>query len=382
MERFDNDYDILYAEAMKHPLQTQSKSSSSEVTIRDMLDQNYRKLYQISGFGKDFVPNEKLGKDLFQKDILLTETPLLNIAIPELPEASPENWNTENHIPLVAFVPDEFDEATARVIPAYDSQGKLHWLDAKTPPKQLVIVVAENERVVLLSPGEKIEKSGIRIEDPGCDVPQLEAAPEAYHTNNYHSYYLNSSLININKCGGGGGNTGVTTCTEPYRINDRDEWLTAMKFTDIDPYESWSFGAPEIDVKVYATSNQTNLAQVIEIFGTTRFEPRKRDDINNKWWTINHPIIRWDNAIFGRTWLYWFSEFDPGKTINVSISVAGIPLPGGGTAGGSISIPISRDTKVIGQLAVDQFNCPASRDDGLYYRLNTFRFRSRCNPPL
>ncbi len=74
----------------------------------------------------------------------------LKQAIPNLQVAVPihcSEWDTKNYIPLVAFLPFDYNEENTESVIAYDAQGNTHILDVNIEPDVPVIVVGRSERV-------------------------------------------------------------------------------------------------------------------------------------------------------------------------------------------------------------------------------------------
>ena len=52
-----------------------------------------------------------------------------------------EDWNPEEYVPVVAFLPEDYCDATVTEIPGYDAAGNFVWIDAINIPENPVIVV-------------------------------------------------------------------------------------------------------------------------------------------------------------------------------------------------------------------------------------------------
>jgi len=124
-KQFDGDYDILYNTIAEHSFIDGEKFKA-----------------KLAKFGSSENGRTSVQAAAHLKSIS-ESFPILNIAIP----VNAEKWDPEHYTPLVAFRPVDYDEATAKTVKAFDSDGKVHLLDAKKEPTVPVIVVCLNERV-------------------------------------------------------------------------------------------------------------------------------------------------------------------------------------------------------------------------------------------
>lgn len=195
-------------------------------------------------------------------DDLISENPLLQVAIPELEEVGDaETWDAENEIPLVAYLPSDYDESIENfLIPAYDVDGNEFLLNSSEDPERLIIVISDNERLFAIP---KSASSNERAETlPVIDDCPIVAAPY-YESSEYFYYSKDDVYTNLNECNGGGGSGGGGTgggssgCDRETN-NDRD-YLNKAKFKDygtIRQVESWASGKPEVRMIVsFAQAN-------------------------------------------------------------------------------------------------------------------------------
>ncbi|MEO6729508.1 MAG: DUF3103 family protein, partial [Candidatus Dojkabacteria bacterium] len=145
LKQFDGDYDILYR------------------NIKDIV---------ISGKAlKSHLVNNTKDSELSSNDVeeLASTMPLLNISVP----MNIEKWDTDNYTPMVAVVPADYDDKTAKLVKAYDGDGNIHYLDATKSPDVPVVVVGLNERtrikdkklVVLSYPPIVRQKQFVKMEN-------------------------------------------------------------------------------------------------------------------------------------------------------------------------------------------------------------------------
>lgn len=139
---FDGDYDILLSKIIDREIKTNTLSdknyNSKKYTVEDLLNKSYNQ-------NEDFIKS-KTSKGLSIIEELSIKYPHLQISIP----IHANEWDQENYIPIVAFLPDNYDESSTKYIPGYDEYGNNVEVDAINEPEEPVIVIAQNERVELL----------------------------------------------------------------------------------------------------------------------------------------------------------------------------------------------------------------------------------------
>ena len=69
--------------------------------------------------------------------------PNLQVSVPVLCD----DWDTDNHIPLVAYLPYDFNDQTTKEIEAFDVYGNSYMISSVEEPDRPVIVVSISERV-------------------------------------------------------------------------------------------------------------------------------------------------------------------------------------------------------------------------------------------
>lgn len=253
-QQFDGDYNFLIETPKNDQIAFNENGRISSVRFGDIM-------------GREST-NARLKNSSFI-DSLTAIYPLLQIAIPELENVGDaETWNSETEIPLVAFLPSDFDESdNTAVIPAYDFEGNYFELSSNEEPDRLTIVISDNERLLAL---ERPTESLIgRIQE----FPLIDECPimqEAYFESETHFYYFKDDVYPIlNECSGGGstgggstggGSTGGTaTC--PRETNTKYDYINKAKFKDygtIRQVESWASGKPEVRMIVSFARNQSS----------------------------------------------------------------------------------------------------------------------------
>ena len=196
LKTFDDDYDILIQEAVTKMVTSQSNGKSPSLSFGELLGRNSK--------GQD--ENQQLIASLAEI------SPLLQIAIPELPKASPENWDTKEVIPLVIVLSSNFNNTTKTLI-GYDTDGKEHKIDAINPPEgELFIIISENERLIIIDKNNP---------DPNIYLPCImEAGILPYYSTDTKDYYLK---VNLNYCSSGKRN--ISRKRNGADIQDYDEYL-------------------------------------------------------------------------------------------------------------------------------------------------------------
>jgi len=135
LQMIDGDYDVLLRKVIDKKLRNQSslKSVNGEYAVKKLLEESY-----IKG-------GVSIKSSVSIIDELLKKYPDMQIAIP----VHAEEWNVNNYIPTVTFLPLEYDDATTKTLTGYDSGGNIVNIDAIDEPDQPVIVISENERMII-----------------------------------------------------------------------------------------------------------------------------------------------------------------------------------------------------------------------------------------
>jgi hypothetical protein len=317
---------------------------------------------------------------------LETQYPLLQVAIPNLPAESVENWNTQNDVPLVAYVPNysiDKDE-----IEAYDINGTVYTLSTKTPPDKLVIVVSENERVIAVEKSAAKQSSNSRV--PAC----LEQVSPMYESSEFNYYYRSDYYDALNTCeiyggggsgggSGGGGNAGTIACDRDARAN-KDE-LVRMSFTEIKWFNDasgWLDGGLEIEVTISFARPNGAITKVTKfVTGPDRdFRdcPFPGFTCKPAWKGINTEIVTWDKAIYGDAMHYFWKENDSGAetTYSSTFSTTFDNADGSkSTTTSGLSFKISDKDDLLGEAIVEY--CDKANGDGYEYNTGKIKFNVR-----
>jgi hypothetical protein len=197
LKMFDGDYDVLMSDFAKMKINSQHPmSKSGGFTVGDLLQEHMNGVSSSKG--------SKGATALI--DELIEEYPYLQISVP----VNAEEWNSEGYVPLVTFIPGEYDEATTDEVVAYTVEGDTVALDAVEPPEEPVIVISMNERVdVVLEPKAggippkptnltgALTESGIRLVwvMPDTTTEANTTGYKIYRKGSTDLYYVNISTI-------------------------------------------------------------------------------------------------------------------------------------------------------------------------------------------
>jgi hypothetical protein len=249
-KKFDGDFNILYSKFKDKKVQGYS--------IRERL--------AIARSNISFNSSMRVNLANAVEEIdSITDVDKLQVSVP----VNCEEWKAGDYTPLVAIVPDDFDEKTTKLLKAYDYKGNIHWLDAKVAPTVPVIVVGRSERV-----------------DEKGNVKKLYT-PE------------NQSGSNLRTAG--------------YA-----EYMTQLKCPDLGQIEAWALGAPELKWFVLGALNNVAYPLVNGMF----YEPNKRKDIDNKFVTIDRFLFTWNRPDFADYIKIKFIEEDGGGIQGLTVSLA------------------------------------------------------------
>ncbi|MGM0642037.1 MAG: DUF3103 family protein [Thermotogota bacterium] len=359
LKEFDGDFDILFSKFKNKKLDNSSLKATSFRTYENYLKRFYE-------FNNDIKSEDDY--ELFLNS-LIEKYPLLQISIPEIYEGSTEKWETTNYIPLVAILPDNYNEETTKVISAYDINGNVTYLNINKIPEKPVLVIGQNERLVAIKKEDVNLKNNKKIiQDPCLQF--------YYETNNYE-YYIPIDC-------GGGGSTGGGGSDDPPTYdrdnNNNKDQLYKARFTSKTAFrqvEPWPKGRPEFKV----------IITYIEKIGSN-YETKTITKILSKsdWitryvlWTdlktkhINLPIITWDKEKIGNSMKYtWIEQDNSNSTTELNIAAStdfgedeDIPV------NGSIKVTIGTDDTEAGEAIVEYKD--NTTGDGTEYNTGIMRF--------
>ena len=225
----DGDYDILIAEVIDRNIGSngtlRSGMTEEATTLRDHLKQNDLSASQTS--------SSKLQSVL--KDIE-TNYPLLQIAVPNMENASWKEVISGSSPFFVAFLPKDYKEGDDVI--AYDQKGEEHLLNGREEPKTPVVVISESERITAIPISTQLSSN-------------IGSKLESYYQNGTYTYllqgYEDNRPKNISSLRGG-------------RLTDYT--IRKAKFASqsaMRRYEPWTKGRPEVCVLI--TNNTEHIKE-------------------------------------------------------------------------------------------------------------------------
>jgi len=328
--------------------------------------------------------------------------PLLQIAIPDLENTHVEDWDVDNEVPLVAFLPSDLDEDNLdQTIVAYDFEGNEYLIDASEEPEKLVIIISENERLFAY---EKSATTNGRIADApilieGCGMEMQSA----YHETSTHIYFMREDVYEIQRIcdlgggsstggggsgggstgggGSGGGSTGGGTSNSCQReSNDDKDYLNKARFKDMDvlrKVEKWYNGNPEVVLRVSfakpqptADFNFTGITMAVGTDGWHKNPVFKKPYVTMK--GIGSQIVRWDPETYGdRMYYSWIEEdvaiFRVDLHVDVTSTFNFLDIPiANVVADGTASFEIGNSDDIIVSPVVVEY-CEATSGEGTEY---------------
>lgn len=302
------------------------------------------------------------------------EFPNLQVSVP----IHCDEWDTENYIPLVAFLPYDFDDQTATEVEAFDINGNSYMLSLEEEPEQPVIVVSISERVdkngdilaftnTLSGPysdlypnrsnslgyptkadtaptGCKLSPSGSRsllfewqnVDNQGYAVFRKTTGDSDFvlcnTTELNYNYFVDNNLTpgqsyyyKVRAILGENHYSPFSYYVGAI-ASSRDEGerlqVKSIKFADgqaLRQVEKWVSGAPELRLRI--VKGGENSATIV--YDSERFEPKKRSDVVGEWWEIPDNmslyISNWNSSSLGTVLTFDWQEEDQNGKLTVEI---------------------------------------------------------------
>lgn len=381
---FDGDYDILSNKLENRVLTKKS------IQVKELLSTSHS---QTALKSSNLKSGNISGEEFLER--IKKAFPNLQVSVP----IHCDEWDTENYIPLVVFLPYDFDETKTKSVTAYDINGKKHKLSLDVEPTEPVIVVGISERIdengerigteseymeiipntsnsnsmlksapsgpasltISHGPAQTIILQWADVEnETGYEVWRMHQPSETQFwkfatTGQNDNGYVNSWIAvgakvfykvrAINNDGPSSWSPIMATTVSPR--ND-GEWLKIkrMRFSTsaLKAVESWVSGAPELRLRVVKGSE--NGASTV--FTSGRMEPNKRKDIENTWWNKEVQIFTWHTNTYGTVLTFdWQEEDNISKlefTVNASYEAKA--LGGDIKAGGSVKFTADKNGSI------------------------------------
>lgn len=314
-KQFDGDYDVLlssfHAVEMKNNVTVAQKLNNCAIATKSAC------------FSEEVLEH------------IRAQFPNLQVSVP----VHLDDWDPATYIPMVAFLPIDYDESSFTEIEAYDSEGNINMLSLDVEPDVPVIVIGISERVDLdgnikgnfthLSYIQEtletkstmtVSADGLQLfngssgcldlhwtdvtDNTGYQIYRKSSLESNYsliaETTAHTNYYIDSGLIAgvkyryMIRTMNGQEISGYSAPISTYASNrnDGEELIVKrVKFTTeaLKKVEKWASGAPEIRLRVVVG----NVTGAIAVFTSSVLEPRRRADVNNSWWNCNVPIVSW-----------------------------------------------------------------------------------------
>ena len=398
---FDGDNDVLVSKF--HDIQFNEMSD-----VRHMLKSQQMTLTKSS-----------LGSS-FDVDEIQDEFKNLQISVP----LYCEEWDADNFVPLVAFLPYDYDEMSTTEIVAFDTLGREYLLSTDDDPEVPVVVVSISERVdgageliytpipidsvsvspvvpsvegvepsiptdfsVFHSAARSFELNWSDVSDEtGYEVYRKKQGEAGYKligtTGRNVNYYVDNKLEagkmysykvrSIN----GNSYSAYTPTMSSYAASRNDGArlvVSELYFTkeSLRAVEKWPSGAPEIRLRV--VQGLENSEDALLVFQSPKIEPARRADIVDKWWRCSLDIMTWYVSSYGTVLTFDWREEDWNQDVEFEIYGSYESKLGESNAikaGGSITIPSNPGGHHIGTRNVLWWEDPTGN-----YNINGFKWR-------
>lgn len=285
---YDGDYDILANSFQDKTL------GESNVKLKNHLVNSYYSLFNSSR-------TNKTSGDNFL-DELYDSIPTLQISVP----VNCEIWDEENYIPLVVFLPYDFDDSKTETVPAFDQNGGIIHLSLKQEPEFPVIVLGKSERIYTISHDEKQLNDPI-FQNQNYDFYLIPIVDSNFETSNSETENINTTSARI-----------TSLCTGDRNIKNGKDQLLKAKFVSEDKLrevEPWVSGKPEIKVDICYTNIVNNYATPasfqFDISEDGWYTKNLVGGIKSlNWKNINKEVFVWDKKYYGYNMSYIFTEED------------------------------------------------------------------------
>jgi hypothetical protein len=294
----------------------------------------------------------------------ISDNPLLQIAMPSLSSVTAEDWEPNNHIPVVVYRPPGVDLSQLKTLSSYEN-GIEKDFDITREPDALILVVSHNERVVY-SPVNKpldILKGRICLNGPIL-------------SDENNDFYLKEDVNNCFNETYTGGATGSTGC-------DRDQYarhdhVTRVKFANINVFrqaEHYLDGNPEVFfIITLGSKNPSGFTSLRKSFPSKDRSQWKDCGIfscSTEWHDQALPTFNWDPDTFGNLVRYdWFEEdYSKAKvdlTLGLSTKISDVAVSGG------VKITINEEDYFLDQDFVNY--CDKANGSGVTYNTGKLYF--------
>lgn len=344
LKKFDKDHDVLYQ-------LSKGVRSESNKLLGD----------QIAAYAE----NAKAFSEMADKLDLLT------IFVPTIKGFSPETWDIDKQIPIVA-VRNPMEKKRGEKMIAFDALGNQFQLDYSAAPDRPVVVVKDNERVIVrntntaataktASNNTAILRTADKVYsfmDDAYDGRKREI-PRTERLNVYANFdplakYAYEKTINPQRdyiYYGIDPSTG--TNSGPLKTNYA-EFLTSIRINSYDSKNAivdWSDGILEFRITFFFLATQGGVASVTKNFpvdATKLFVETTNPSppYNIMQYTLEYllpqplEIANWDMQKYGDTWKVLVMEYDPGTEVTYNTTMSS-------TFGTNFGVDVGAEIKII-----------------------------------
>lgn len=313
LKKFDNDYDVLYQLSRTATLNN-GKTFESLLTA-------------YADDSTAFIA-------------MIDQLPLTTIFVPHLDKFSPQDWNTEEQIPIVA-VRNPADKNQKKQLLAYDANGATTTLSYEEQPDKPVIVVKENERVAVANntgSERTTQHKNNFLRSAGKNFYFIDASynglTTATATSSRFGFAVDPAAIyarlnNIDAVRDYvyyGLDPANGTNQGPLK-NNYAEFLMGLRVNSVDSksfFVDWSDGMLEFRMTVFFIANEGSISSITKNFpgDAAKLFPggEERGYVDLTGTPIE--LANWDMEKYGDAWKVLLIEFDPGAEITYNTSVS------------------------------------------------------------
>lgn len=387
---FDGDYDILTNKLENRVLPNKS------IKVKELLTTSHS---QTTLKSSNLKSGNISGEEFLER--IKKAFPNLQVSVP----IHCDEWDTENYIPLVAFLPFDYDEKTAKNVTAYDYLGKKYKLSLDSEPDKPVIVVSRSERIdefgnpigqeeeqITIIPNNQISSSftlksapagpaslslmhGVALQvllqwtdvdnETSYEVWRMHQgetqfwkfATTGQNGNNYVNSWIQEGAkvwykVRAVNSDGFSSWSPIMSTTVSGRNDNELLKIKRMKFSTsaLKAVEKWVSGAPEIRFRVVkgAENGATN------VFTSGILEPRRRKDIEGTWWNKEVSLFTWSTNVYGTVLTFDWREHDWEDNVTFKISGSYEDKSDNGTIkfGGEVEYKNATDAGHMGNTSV------------------------------
>ncbi len=351
--RFDNDVNFLLIPHLRDNILINNRDSYL----------NLSSLLQLES------SSNKRSGEMSLLDSIQAYYPLIQIAVSELEEGLTEGWDVQGQEPIIAYVPTNI---VNDIIPAFNNQGEYVELSASNSPKELVIIISENERVIEVSRNNQI--NNFRALNGRCPIldPVFQSNEYDYFLKTEYYDALACELIPIDGGGGSGGGTPQNYCNRDRSTSKDRTYRLKLNSSTVykDAKDGWFNNDLEFRVDILFGQKNGTISNL-----TKYFDAKQKDVKDLQWLNIDAELVNWNIETYGDAMLFTWLEDDAGgttkNTFNWSSKFEDKEAGTTETVGFSSEITIPKSHYPFGQSIVEY----CDNKNGAYYTYNTGRLQ-------